>query len=96
MHEPPSTPRRRRAFDHPSWRGLLASYALAAAFPLALWAVSRPLAGTVVLAATAGLYVGARRAAELVRCLHDCGAFTFDLVGNVRVTVAQAHVDDPN
>lgn len=95
MHESPSTPRRRPAFDRPSWGGLLASYALAAAFPLALWAVSRPLAGTVALAATAGLYVGARRASELVRCVYDCQALTLAPVGNVRITVTRPRVDDP-
>jgi hypothetical protein len=69
------------------------SYALAAAIPLSLWAISRPLPGAVAVAAVGGLFVAARRVRRLVRCLRDCRGFAVDLFGSVRITVAQVPVD---
>ena len=70
------------------------TYAALAAFPLLLWLASRPLAGILVLATVAGLFVGARRASKLVRCLYDCGGFAIDPGGNVRICVTRTRVDD--
>jgi xanthosine utilization system XapX-like protein len=69
------------------------SYALAAAIPLSLWAISRPLPGAVAVVAVGGLFVAARRVRRLVRCLRDCRGFAVDLFGSVRITVAQVPVD---
>lgn len=69
-------------------------YAALAAFPLLLWIASRPLAGTIVLVTIAGLLVGTRRAARLVRCLHDCGGFVLDLGAGVRICVTRTRADE--
>lgn len=93
MYRPPSDPRGHPALDRPRWRSLLAGYASVAAFFLSLWVVSHPLAGAVVLATVVGSVVGARRASELARCFHDCGGFSFDLGGRLRITVTQTDTD---
>lgn len=67
-----------------------------AAIPASLWIVSRPLAGTAVLAAVAGLVVGARRTYRLARCFRDCQGFAFDVAGRARITVARTPTDDAN
>ncbi|QLG29170.1 hypothetical protein HUG10_17260 [Halorarum halophilum] len=72
------------------------SYATIAAIPILLWVGSQPLAGAAMLAAVVGLLVGVRRAHRLVRCVHECRALTFDLGGEVRITVAQHPTDDPS
>lgn len=93
MYRPPSDPRDHPAFDRPRRWSLLTGYALVAAFFLSLWVVSHPLAGAVVLAAIVGSFVGVRRASELARCFHDCGGFSFDLGGRVRITIARTDAD---
>lgn len=93
---PPTDLRHRPGPDRPTWRDILASYALAAAIPLSLWIVSRPLAGAVVLAAVAGLVVAARRAPGVTRCLRDCRGIAFDLGDAVRITVTWDPADDAN
>lgn len=96
MSSPPPDPRASPVPDEPTWRAILVSYAVMVAIPLALWAVSQPVAGTVALAGLAGLFVGARRAHGLVRCLSDCGGFAVDLGDAIRVTVVQSSADEPN
>lgn len=100
MYRPPhspGSPALDRATWHrrPTWRSILVSYATIAAIPILLWVVSEPLTGAAVLAAVVGLSIGARRAHRLVRCFHDCRALTFDLGGEVRITVAQPPTDEP-
>lgn len=87
MYVPPIDPRDRSATKQPTWRNVLAAYALLAAIGLSLWAVSNPVAGAGVIVAIAGISLGARRVVELVRCLRECREFAFDFVGDVRVTV---------
>jgi len=86
------------SFD-PAWRELLASYALVAAVPVALWVVSRPLLGAVTIvslvASFGGLVVGARRLAELRRRLPDCGGLTVDVGETIQVTVTRGPAGEP-
>jgi hypothetical protein len=94
MSRPPFDPRYRPAVEQPSWEGVLASYALVPALLLLLWLISQPRTATVVLTATAGVLLGVRRALELARCVSDCGGFSVDLGGKLRITIAQPHADD--
>jgi hypothetical protein len=94
MIRPPLDPRDRPLVDRPTWQSVVASYALVAAIPFLLWLVSSPVAGTVTLAAIAGLFVGGRRAHRLVRCFYDCQQFTVDLLGRARITVAQTPANE--
>jgi len=95
MYRPPPDPRYHRSVDDPAPRSVLASYVAAAATLSALWIASRPVAGTVALAVTAGLFAGVRRLSKLVRCFHDCGGFALDLGGTVRVCVTRPRTDGP-
>jgi hypothetical protein len=72
------------------------SYGLAAALPLLVWFVSQPRAGTVVVVAIGGLFVGGRRVFRLSRCFFRCQRFTFNLGGKVKITVTQIPTDDAN
>lgn len=90
----PPDPRDRTDFEQPTWRSILAGYAPLAGVLLSLWIVSNPIAGAVGLTAAAGLFLGARRAAELARCFRVCREFTVDLGGSLRITVTNARVDD--
>lgn len=94
MVRPPLDPNDPSLIDQPTWRSVIASYAILASIPLLLWIVSQPLAGSVALAAAVGLAVGARRAYELLRCFYDCQAMVFDLGGRARITVTQLPTDD--
>lgn len=94
MKRLPPDPRYAPSNEPLTWERVLVSYAMMAAIPLLLWVVSRPLAGTVVLASAGGLLVGARRASRLVRCFHRCRGFAFDLGERVRITVAPVPCDD--
>ena len=96
MFRPLFDPRDRLLIDQPTWRSVLVSYALVAAIPVLLWIVSRPLAGTVILASIAVLFVGGRRVYRLIRCFYDCQGFTFDLVGKAQITVTQIPTDEAN
>jgi len=96
MYRPLPDSHDRSALDRLTWRGILVGYATVAAFPLLLWVVSRPVAGTAAVATILGLITGARRAHRLVRCFYDCRVVTFDLAGDVRITVGQVPRDDPN
>ena len=88
MKRPPGS-RYRTVSKDPTWRSILAAYAVVAAVPVLFWAVSNPLSAVAALALVAGLRVGARRVADLVRCLRDCGGFAVDLGESVRVTVTR-------
>lgn len=88
MQQPPSAPRDRAGLN-PTWRRLVASYALVLAFFLLLWAISQPLVGLGALAALAGLVVGVKRAARLRRCFHTCDALTLGPFGRVRIRISQ-------
>lgn len=94
MYQPPSESRDSPLVDQPTWRSVLAAYAVMAAVPLSLFAVSNPLAGTAVFASLGALAVGARRTATLVECFHECQGFAFDVAGRVRITVAQPSSGD--
>jgi Flp pilus assembly protein TadB len=88
MQQPPSPPRDRPGLN-PTWRRIVASYALVLAFFLLLWAISQPLIGLGALAALASLVVVARRAARLRRCFYNCDALTLRPFGSVRITISQ-------
>ncbi|WP_232686381.1 hypothetical protein [Halobacterium zhouii] len=94
MHEPPSTPRNGPLVDQPTWRGVLAVYAVMAAVPLSLFTASNPLAGAAVVASLGALAVSARRTATLVECFNECQGFAFDVAGRVRITVAHPSNSD--
>ncbi|MFC4450136.1 hypothetical protein [Halorussus aquaticus] len=94
MYRPPSDSRESAIVEEYTWSDILLSYAVVAAIPAALWFVSQPLTGTVLLAVVAGLVVAARRAYELVRCFYDCPGMAFDLGGKARITVTQIPTDD--
>ncbi|WP_226005584.1 hypothetical protein [Natrinema salinisoli] len=94
MSRPPFDPRYRPAVEQPSWERVLASYALVPALLFLLWAISQPHAAIVVLTATVALFLVARRSLGLARCLSDCGGFSVDLGGKLRITIARPQVDD--
>lgn len=94
MYQPSSDPRDGPLVDQPTWRGVLAAYVAIATVPLALFAVSNPLAGAGVVASLGVLAVGARRTATLVECFHECQGFAFDVAGRVRITVAHPSSGD--
>jgi len=85
MHRPPD-PRYRPPPDEPTWGSILIVFAMIAAVPMLLWIASTPLAG-VLLAAFAGLLVGARRVVGLTRCAPTCRQLTVDLGSTVQITV---------
>lgn len=85
---------RDRAQRETSWRSVLSGYVLLAVFFVGLVAVSYPLDTALALSVAGGLFVGARHAVRLGRCLRDCGAFSLDLGGRVRITVARTDLDD--
>lgn len=87
MYEPPSDPSTRTDADRLTWRRVLASYAMLAAFPLLLWAVSDPLAAGLAVAGSAGAVVTTRHARRLARCVEECRGLAVDLPGTVDVTV---------
>lgn len=93
MYVPPLDPRDGPAINQPTSRGLLVIYAAMIAFPLLLWIVSQPLAGSVVLVTIVVSAISARRAAKLARCFHDCGGFAFDLGGRVRISITRSQLD---
>lgn len=96
MYKPPSDPRFHLAPEQPTKSAVLVSYVMAAAIPLSLWALSHPLVGIAVLAAGVGLFVGARRASRLAWCVDNCRELTFDLAGELRVSITHVPTDDPN
>ncbi len=93
MHRPPPDPRKYRTTTDPTWRGILVSYLMVASFPLLLWVVSQPVAGTVVVTAIVGLALGVRHVHKLARCFFECGGFAFELGGKIRVCIAQPSVE---
>ncbi|WP_435065319.1 hypothetical protein [Halobaculum sp. EA56] len=93
MHRPPD-PSDRTGIERPSWRSIVAGYAVVVAGLAALWAVSNPVAGATVLAAAGAVRLGAPRVAGAVRCLRVCREFTVDLGGRLRITVTRPPVDD--
>ncbi|MDS0219769.1 flagellar motor protein MotB [Haloarcula sp. S1AR25-5A] len=88
MQQPPTIPRKRPGLN-PTWRRIVASYALVLAFFVLLWAISQPLVGLGTLAALAALFVGARRAVRLRRCFYNCDALTLRPFGSVHITISQ-------
>jgi len=64
MHDSPD-PHERTRYDRLTWQKVLASYAMAAAIPVLLWAASGPVAAGVVAATAAFVAVTARRARKL-------------------------------
>lgn len=93
MYVPPIDPRDPTESTQPTWQNVAISYALLGAVLLSLWVISNPVAGTAALTAFAVVAVGGHRTVGLVRCLRDCGAFAFDPVGDVRVTVSRRSAD---
>lgn len=96
MFRPPFDPRDRPLIDRPTWRSVLVSYATMAVVPLLLWAVSRPLEGTVTLVGIAVLCVGGRRVHRLRRCFYECQKLTFDVAGKAQITITQISADEAN
>jgi hypothetical protein len=94
MYIPPLDPRDDPVTNPPTPRGVLAIYAMLAAVPLLLWLVSQPVTGAVAVVTTAGIVIGARRTAGLVRCFRECGGLAFDLCGSVRICVTQPQFDN--
>lgn len=96
MIRPPHDPRDRSLIDQLTWRSVLVSYALVAAVPLLLWALSNPLPGIVTLGGVAVLVVGGRHAYELHRCFYHCQKLTFQFGETAQITVTQLPTDDAN
>jgi hypothetical protein len=93
MYQPPLGPR--PGATEPTWRTLLVRYAVVAAVPILLWAVSQPVASLLALGGIAAIGIAARRGYGLVRCFYDCEAMVFDLGGKARITISQAPTDEP-
>lgn len=71
MYDPSINARHRRTPEPISWRAVLAGVVASAAVPVVLWAVSQPLAGTVVMTLAVGLLVGATHRATVTRDFRD-------------------------
>lgn len=95
MYQPPFDPRPNSVATAPTWRALLVRYAVVAAVPILLWAVSQPVTAVLAVGAIAALSIATRRGYGLVRCFSDCQAMVFDLGGVARITVRQAPTDEP-
>lgn len=89
MTRRPPNPKYRPRPKNPTWRNIVAAYAVVAAVPVLFWVASNPLAGGVGIAAALALRAGARRGAKLRRCLRDCEGFAVDLGERLRVTVTR-------
>jgi hypothetical protein len=87
MHGPSSDTSARIDPDDLTWRRVLASYAMMAVLPFALWAVSDPVGAGFALTAGAGAVVTAQHARRLARCVDECRGLAFDLPGSVDVAV---------
>lgn len=87
MYEPPSDPTARTDADRLTWRRVLVSYAMMAAIPLVLWAVSEPVTAGLVAAGSAGVAVATTHARRLARCVEQCEGLAADLPGTVDVAV---------
>lgn len=94
MFRPPHDPHDPPRITNPTWWSILVSYALVAAIPLLLWAITNPLAGTVSLVGVAGLIIGGRHAYRLRRCFYQCQELTFRLGETAQITVTQLPTDD--
>lgn len=81
-----------RPLPAPTWRRIVASYALVVAVLVGLWVASRPIAGVLTLATLALAGHTARRLTALGRCLRECGGFTIR-AGPFRVCVTRPGVD---
>ena len=64
-----------------------------AALFLALVSVSHPLVGATSIVALVGSSIVARRVAGLARCFRDCGGFSYNLAGRVRISVSRPRTD---
>ena len=64
-----------------------------AALFLALVSVSHPLVGATGIVALIGSSIVARRVAGLARCFRDCGGFSYDLGGRIRISVSRPRTD---
>lgn len=96
MIQPQHDPRDRPLIEQPTWRSILVSYALVAAVPLLLWAISNLLAGTVTLVGVTALVIGGRHAYKLRRCFYRCQKLTFQLGEIAQITITQLPTDDAN
>lgn len=94
MYRPPLDPRDRPLNEAPTGGTVVMSYGLMALLPLLVWVVSRPVAGTVTIVSVASLFIGGRRLYRLIRCFYDCEAFSFELRGRARITIAQIPTEE--
>ncbi|MFB6234873.1 MAG: hypothetical protein ABEH81_00485 [Halopenitus sp.] len=94
MRDPTRDPRRRSAPDQPTWDSVLLSYVMVAAIPAVLWIVANPVIGLVAVGTIASLGLGARKAAELIRCFYQCRRLAFDVGDVARVTVCQRPAEE--
>lgn len=90
---PPLDPRYLPDPTEPTRQSLLVSYALVASILPVLWFVSYPMLGSVLVVTTAGVGIVLRRVWRLRRCFRDCGGFSLDLAGRVRIAVTQTDAD---
>ena len=94
MYRPPLDPRYSPTPGDASWTSILTSYTIAIALFGLMVLVSHPLAITVLLASIVGMALVARGAVGLLRCFHECGEFSVDLGGRVRIAITQTSTDD--
>lgn len=79
MYDPRADPTDRRTNRSLTWTNVLLTYALAAAVPVLLWAVSDP--GAAVLTATVATtaFVATRYTRKLARCIDQCRSITVNV-----------------
>lgn len=95
MHKPTRDPTDSGTYRTVSWKNVLSSYALVAAIPVLLWAISDPLAAVLAATAVATAVVATGYARRLARCVDQCRGFAFDLPRAGRVTVCWTEACDP-
>jgi Flp pilus assembly protein TadB len=94
MTRPPADRPARTGLQEPTWQRIAVSYAMAAAIPVALWFVSRPLLGVAVLTVLATSRIAVPWARSAAQCVRECREIAVDLGNVVRITVEEPPADD--
>jgi hypothetical protein len=90
MYDPNADPTDRRTNRSLSWTNVLLTYALAAAIPVLLWAVSSPGAAVLTVTVVAAASFAVRYTRRLARCVDKCRGVSFTVPRTARVSVCWA------
>lgn len=94
MHPPSRSPGIHPRVERATWRGILSGYLLVGGLLLLALLAGDPALGIVVLAVLAGAGTIVRQGSRLARCLHHCGAVSYQVGDSLRITVSRGTTDD--